>query len=304
MSRLPPRSVDEFIVALSECQTVDSLFHLYADEMAREGYDNIAFARMGPTLSHGPREVPFANLPETVAKAYLQERMWEHDPVLSASQWSAVPFTWVELMMRRSHSEAARAVMNSGLVHGVQGGLTMPFHGPGGYWDLVSVSMRDRKLLDPERIAFVNVKSYAAVQRYSVLTTEGEVTGPWTALSLPTPAQAADARQLRHPQHGEAVGAIADPECRAIALVDIAWRRYSAGLLQLNRRVPDIIGEDLLQAFMDRGLIEEDADDFRFHFYFRPSAIGQSHLRQCPCVTQWRQEIWNTYVEVHELPED
>lgn len=303
MPEIIPGTIEEYLLILQACATSDALFAAFAAEMRAEGYDNIIFARMAPGENLAPREVPFVNAPKTLTKAYLHNRMWEHDPVLAATQGAAVPFTWIDLMTRQPHSENARGVMETRRQHGVQGGFTMPFHGPAGYWDAVNISMRDQKLLDPDRIAIINLKTYATLQRYTVLTMGSKATGPWTGLSQ-GPIMKTREPAPHHPQHGEGVGVIADQECRALALVDIASRRYSAGFLKLNRQVPDIVGQNILDHFVDRGLIEEEPDDYRFHYVFRPSPVGQSHLRLCPCVSTWRDEVLDRYVEKHERPED
>lgn len=312
--RKTPRSIDGFLALIQDCASIEALFSVYAQEMENEGYHNIVFARIDGRPDQ--LEVPFANVPENDARLYFEERMWENDPILAASQTARMPFTWIDEMMRKSHAPAAHRVMELSAAIGVQGGLTMPFHGPGGKLDIVSLSMRDKRLLDAARIGIVNMKTYAVLQRHLMLETAatrrsgGAVFKPHG----PAPQQAQTREPVKactvtvacaaHPQHGECVGVIDDEECRALVIVDIAWRRYSAGLLDLNKRVPDIIGDGTLRHFMDRGLIEEEPDDMRFEYFFRPSPIGQSHIKACPCVMNWRDEIWSKYVEVHERPID
>lgn len=296
------KSIDEFLVAIAQCPTPELLFTTYASDMKTEGYDNVVFARLGPPDLR-LHEVPYGRLPDGAANICFDEHKWEHDPMLAASRHAAVPFTWADEMDGREHTAWERRVMQTAAELGMRDGLTMPFHGPGGTWDVVNLSMRQKKVLDASRIAIVNLKTYATVQRYLVLTIGGKATGPWTGLAQPRTVPAPLPRR-KHPQHGDCVGPISDTECRAIALVEIAARRYSAGLLDLNRRVPDIVGQKVLYQFMDRGLIQEVADDLRFHFVFRPSPVGRNHMRLCPCVTQWRREFRRKYIEKDERPED
>lgn len=292
-----PRSIDTYLTLVEACDTAECLFALYLGEVQRERYHNMVFARFYGSPERF--EVPYASVPEGDAHLYFEERLWEHDPVLAETQATPLPFTWIELMMRRSHSQAARRVMDLSAAIGVQGGLTMPFHGPGGNWDVVSLSMRDKTLLDPDRITIVSMKTYAMVQRYHTLEARKALV---RARACGDEAHARS--DPHHPQHGEAVGVIDDPECRALALVEIAWKRYSAGFLDLNRRVPEIVGDVLLDRFMKRGLIQEEPDDLRFHYVYKPSPVGQNHLRVCPCVSQWRDEVLSNYVQVHERPVD
>lgn len=312
MAKNEPRSIDRFATLVQECATIEQLFALYDAEMQREGYQNIVFARVNGRVDQ--LEVPYGKVPEGDAKLYFQERMWEHDPVLAASQTTALPFTWIDILMRKSLSEAARRVMDLSAAIGVQGGFTIPFHRPGGQWDLISLSMRDQSLLDAARIPFVTLKTLGMMQRY--LELEERAAQRQNArdriVSAATGADGCNGHShgasckdgCVHPQHGDSVGTIDDEACRALVLVDIAWRRYSAGFLDLNERVPDIIGNGSLKAFVDRGLIEEEPDDFRFAYVFKPSPVGRSHLKSCPCVTNWRDEVWDNYVEVHERPAD
>lgn len=310
-----PRSIDDYTQSMQDCRSVEELFAAYSDEIEREGYQNIVFVRMDGTRERF--EVRFANVPEGDARRYFEDRMWEHDPVLTASQEARSPFTWIEEMVRKPHSQAARRIMELKAAIGIQGGLTMPFHGPGGMVDIFSLSMRDQRLLNPHRIHLVNQKTYATLQRYLALESEARerATRAQVTLAVGEAAPGTLAHDCRtdgrcagnhgsHPQHGDCVGTIADDECRALVLVDIAWRRYTVGLIELNKRIPDIIGDGTLRRFVNRGLIDEEPDDVRFEYFFRPSPVGQSHIKTCPCVTSWRNEVVSKYVEVHERPVD
>ncbi len=302
-----PRSIDAYLALVEACATIETLFELYQDEIEREGYQNVVFARVGGRNDR--LEIPYGRFPRNVARTYFEERLWENDPIISASQRTARPFTWIDEMIRKTHSAAAWRVMEVKKEHGIAGGMTMPFHGPGGFWDFFSLSMRDNRLLNTHRIAAVNLKSYATLQRYLVLEgaakqrlqgTVAPSVGPGQRIA---DASASSDSHPAHPQHGEGVGVIEDAECQALVLVDIAWRRYSAGLIRLNERVPDLVGEAPLRSYVNRGLIEEEADDTRFRYVFKPSPIGQSHIRLCPCVPAVRNEICDSLVETNEVPQ-
>jgi len=300
-----PRSVDDFVNLLEDCISIDALFLLYQDEIEREGYQNIVFARLGGAPSG--LEVPFGNLPESFVRTYLEGRLWENDPIRAAAQTSARPFTWIDEMVRKSHSEAAYRVMQTAAELGVRGGLTLPFHQPGGRLDLFSLSMRDKRMLNAHRIDLVNIKTYATLQRYLALV-DGAPAERHKAQAKQSPLVLCcdgmpGQRGSVHPQHGAGFGPIGEPECSALVLVDIAWRRYSAGFINLNRRIPEIIGEGELKQFIDRGLIEEEPDDERFRFFLKPSPMGHSHLKLCPHVSATREEVWRHHIEKDERPD-
>lgn len=302
-----PRPIDDYVALVQGCATIEDLFRLYQDEVEREGYQNVVFGRIGGRPD--AFQIPYGSIPDGVAKTYFEDRLWVDDPILAASQSMARPFTWIDEMVRKTHSAAAWRVMELAKAHGVRGGMTMPFHRPGG-WDLISLSMRDERMLDVERIPIVNLKSYATLQRYLVLeeaTTRRILNSGAAETSagegaLEEPSMRGCGAPTHH-QHGEGIGVIGDEECHAMVLVDIAWRRYCAGLIKLNERVPDIVGNSLLRGCIDRGLIEEEDDDDNFRFVFKPSPVGQSHIKLCPCVPSMRDKIWQNLVEVGELPQ-
>lgn len=313
MATSPRHTLDAYATRIQDCKTPQQLFAIFDQEMKSEGYQNVVFARVYGQPDR--LEVPYGNVPEGDARLYFQERLWEHDPILATSQTSVLPFAWIDVMMRKSLSDAARRVMELSAAIGVQGGLTIPFHRPGGHWDLISLSMRDKSRLDAARIHIVNLKSYATVQRYleleaatdtasDTITSEQQFDARGRHHQAASEAHCCDGCGHDHPQHGDGVGVIDDEECRALVLADIAWKRYSAGLLALNSRLPAIIGDRALDTFVARGLIEEEADDFRFSYVFKPSPVGKSHLKACPQVTSWRDEVWTNYVEAHERPVD
>lgn len=303
-----PRSIDTYVALIDACVTIEDLFRLFQDEIEREGYQNVVFARFGGRNDR--LEVPYGRFPDDVARTYFEKRMWEDDPVVAASQTSARPFAWVDEMVRKPHSAAAWRVMEIKKELGLSGGMTMPFHGPDGHWDFFSLSMCDRRLLNSHRIPIVNLKSYATLQRYLVLEEAAKqriqnlfASAPRGTGALATDATAACTDDHGHPQHGDGVGVISDAECHALVLADIAWRRYGAGLLKLNERVPEIIGDAPLRTYISRGLIEEEADDTRFRYVLKPSPVGQNHIRICPCVPAIRSEIWENLVEASEAPQ-
>lgn len=307
-SATKPRSIDDYVTQVQACGSTQQLFNLFDGEIKAEGYQNVVFARVfgQPELA----EVPFGDVPDGVAHAYFSERMWEHDPIFAAAQTSALPFAWIELMMRQSLSQAARRVMEVSAAHGVQGGITIPFHRPGGHCDMVSLSMRDRRLLDASRIHIVSVKTYATVQRYLELSGGNGIIfdsrQPLSGQGLP--ARVTHASDLGdapdHPQHGGGVGLISDAECRALVFVDIAWRRYCAGLIALSEGLPAILGAHVLGDYVRRGLIDDEPDDLRFQYVYKPSPVGQSHLKCCSTAAKWRDEVWSQHVDVHERPAD
>ena len=96
---------------------------------------------------------------------------------------------------------------------------------------------------------------------------------------------------------------ITDDECRAIVATDISYRRYKAGLIALNAALPEVLGKDTLANVLHRGLIYEDTDDEYWRFVFRPGPVARSHLKACPAVPHYRDEICRQIVSKAERPQ-
>jgi len=301
-------TLPEFLSAALNSTCPELLFELYQRKMQSEGFDVILYFRGD---DRDQIELPFSALRKGTAKLYFTDRLWEDDPIIAAARSSIQPFTWTRETLRETLSHAGRRVLEVAEAMGVRSGLVIPFHRPNKGWDLMNLGSRTLMSLDNNRIGQLGVQTYAVVQRYAALMSDagGPAFAPQcrsVSFGIPQvrPCRCSRNQACGHPQHGLGQGAISDDECRAIALVDIGARRHKAGLLELNKRVPDIVGHETLQGFIDRGLIEEDCDDSRFAYVFRPSPVGQSHVVSCPSIGRWRREVWSSYVERDERPVD
>jgi len=297
-----PRSIEAFLAVIEACSDVDSLFAAFQDEMAREGYGDLIFARA--TANPANVEVVLGETSATLThlERHLQTREMKSAALPSSSS------EWIDHMVRNAQADVAaidRPGANDASVN-----LTIPIHGPGKTCNFISASSQSAFEPRPERLAIIKLKAYATVDRYQALQAavdDSVRARPRPASPPQAPAclaAAQTAARAPNPRHKMCAGKITNAQCKALALIDIASRRYNAGLLDLNARVAEIVGTTAINDYLARGLIEEEPDDLRFNFVFRPTRIGQLHLNACPCVSRWRAEVWRTYVEVHERPVD
>lgn len=297
-----PRSIEAFLTVIEACSDVDSLFAAFQDEMAREGYGDLIFAR----ATANPADVEVV-LGETSAALSQLERHLSPREMKSSTQPTSSS-AWIERMARNAQADVAAFDCPSAADASVT--FTIPIHGPDKTCNFISASNQSAFESRPERLAIIKLKAYATVDRYQALQSAADdavCTKPRTASTPQAPACWAEAQTAPHAtnsRHNMCAGDITNTECKALALIDIAWRRYNVGLLDLNARVAEIVGTRAINDYLARGLIEEEPDDLRFNFVFKPTRIGQLHLNACPCVSRWRAEVWRTYVEVHERPVD
>ena len=291
-----PRTVDAYMALVERCRTMQDVFRVLEDEIAREGYHSLIVASCDQ--SGGSFEVVFPEPAQAarrkLAADQLLLRAGLHTALLQTSQTTGSLLPWLGVALRDPCDETETDVPAFPLVRDAPGELTMPFHRAGDIWDIVGIKERASPAPEPGRRAIVKLKVYVTVQRHcALLALRNGANGKPSNLG---------AGPAHSPDHSACRNEISDQECRTLALVDVSWRRYSAGLLELNKRVPLIVGESLLQRYRRRGLIKEEADDLRFNYVFRPTRVGQNRLLACPQAGQLRDEVWTKYVHVHERP--
>ncbi len=289
-----PRTIDAFIARVEHCQTSREIFLLLADEITREGYDSLIVASCDGAGEQLCILHPGSFGPEGEDDA--RRRLGFHDELSAAPALGTPALSWLEVCALAQDTPTHPGSLQLPFLHSASGELTIPFHRAGDLWDIVSMTKRPTARTRGNFQTRVKLKAYACVQRHATLLC---IDGGGK-----TDGSEHDPRTQHGPHPRAAVSPICEQDGRALALVDVSWRRYSAGLVELNRRVPMIVGEDRLDDYLGRGLIKEEADDLRFNYVFRPTRAGQSHLRTCPHAPQWRRDVWSRYVEVHERPLD
>lgn len=296
------QALEVFLNKLQACSNVEAVWSTFQEEVARDGYSNAMLARM----SENPQcvEVVFGD-------ASPQQLRRQHDQTtqkIASGNDRTTPEWWVESIVRNARAEVKS--YEQPYVNDAPVALTIPIYGPDSTCNLISLSLRGEPLEEPLQLEVMKLKSFATIERYQALRLAAD-SAPFLHVADRTDAactgscasHTSELPSLR-PKSACTRSDISDEECRTLALVDISSRRYNAGLLALNERVNDILGKPLIQRCIERGLIEEDADDMRFNFVFRPTVKGQRHIKNCPDVSRWRAQVWSTYVEIHEKPID
>ncbi len=289
-----PSPLEVYVAEISACSTADDVFIAFRKEMQREGFENIVFVRYMPDGEH---EIPFIELPPEMPRVYLGEKFIESDPVVLSLGMRTKPFMWSDMMREFDWDKRSRHVYGACEDLGCMNGLTIPFHRPNGRCDFFSLSYRQKRTIDPARQTAVQMKAYATWLGINDFDTRYSY--PGLGPSAGAPASGAVSCCHRAGTNME----ISADECRAIVAVDIAYRRYKAGFIELNATVQSFIGKDVIDALIDRGIIYEDTDDDHWRFVFRPGPIARAHLKSCPAVPYHRDDVCRRIVRSTERPE-
>lgn len=156
-----PRSIEAFLAVIEACSDVDSLFAAFQDEMAREGYGDLIFARA--TANPANVEVVLGETSATLThlERHLQTREMKSAALPSSSS------EWIDHMVRNAQADVA-AIEFPG-ANDTSVNLTIPIHGPDKTCNFISASNQSAFEPRPERLAIIKLKAYATVDRYQAL---------------------------------------------------------------------------------------------------------------------------------------
>jgi hypothetical protein len=293
---MPAPALEAFVDAIGRCKTGGELFSIFQKNIEAEGFQNIVFSQLGTDDGF---EVPYLSAPEGAAAIYFSENFAEHDPILWSAKQTPVPFTWADATSRLDLTRPARRVMEVCRDIGIHSGITIPLHGPGRRCDLFSLSLRDKRQIDPARLNIITMKSYAVWLRFYEID---------DALQLALPEKIANDPQVASgsggmtASHTDGSADISEDECHALIITDIAHRRYRAGLPELNDKLTNVLGAEMFDRLKRRGLVFDEPDDTRWRYFAKPSPIARSHLRFCSNVANVRDDLWQLHVRMDERP--
>jgi LuxR family transcriptional regulator, activator of conjugal transfer of Ti plasmids len=130
------RDVQAFIARVRAAAGVDELAGLLAHELARHGFGWFAYAA-APLLGAGASApAAFTTYPEDWVRHYVARRHYRRDPAVAAGRATTLPFAWSELSAAAKASPVMLEAREAGLINGI----SVPIHGPGGQFALLSAA--------------------------------------------------------------------------------------------------------------------------------------------------------------------
>ena len=157
--------VDEFIIQSTRAESEASLRDLYLKAVQREGYQNAVCAR---ACDRRLVAISWSHLPPGYSDNYLSNQWETIDPIVHHIHSITRPSLWDDICGRTHLNARERRFLASCRELGVHSGLTIPLHGPGCDVDLISLSLRDEKRVEPGRVPLV----HALTVQYWLRSTE------------------------------------------------------------------------------------------------------------------------------------
>jgi LuxR family quorum sensing-dependent transcriptional regulator len=134
---------DEIADRADSLRTAPDLAELerrFAGAIARHGFNASACGAF-VTTRLGPAPVfYFQNWPRDWLERYMAEGFVEHDFGVAEARASVEPFAWSEAFARRRLSAGERRIWQAVQDRGWVDGFSVPIHGPGGYFGLVTMA--------------------------------------------------------------------------------------------------------------------------------------------------------------------
>lgn len=128
-----------YIAALAECGSLGEVGALFARSVAQYGY---TVSACGAFLAARTGPMPFfffQHWPEDWTRLYAERNFVAVDFGVAEARRRLAPFTWLEARAERTLSRAESELWEAARRWGWSDGLSVPIHGPGDYFAIVTM---------------------------------------------------------------------------------------------------------------------------------------------------------------------
>ena len=123
---------------LESVSDADELKRFAISEAGQMGFSTIACVKVPGPGETIPDTVLLNSRPEQWAQRYVEERQFTHDPVVDELRLTDSPFTWSDVLRKRTLKREDREVVESAGDFGMRSGFVVPIYNANGYVALVS----------------------------------------------------------------------------------------------------------------------------------------------------------------------
>jgi DNA-binding CsgD family transcriptional regulator len=153
------------IVALSErfqrCATAQEVGVELSKAVEPHGFNASACGAFVPT-KNGPQNLfYFRNWPQAWLEKYDHLNAANHDFGVAEARKRSIFFAWTDVKPQRQLSLSERKLWDAFLEFGWRNGLSFPFHGPGGYFGLLTMASSHEEFSPRARLAMSAVAQLA-----------------------------------------------------------------------------------------------------------------------------------------------
>lgn len=172
----------EFPDALTACSTLEAVQLLFSAEIATYGFTVCACGAFLPT-DKGP--VPyffFQDWPPDWIRLYQARNFVAIDYGVAEARRRIAPFTWSEVRAERVLSRDEQELWDTAVSWGWAEGFSVPIHGPGGYFALVTMGGNPGEIAQGLR-SRLHLYSFMVHERCRTLTGLSPVAAPQARLT-------------------------------------------------------------------------------------------------------------------------
>ena len=168
---------DEFAAALEACATIDAVKALFKRRIAAHGYTASACGAFLPADKGPEPHFFFQDWPPDWLELYVNRNFVAADYGVAEARRRIAPFTWREAKAERTLSRAEQDIWDTVVEWGWTDGLSVPIHGPGGYFAIVTMAGKEQPM-PPALRGKLQQLAFLTHERCRALTGLAPVTDP------------------------------------------------------------------------------------------------------------------------------
>lgn len=173
---------DEFAAALEACATIDAVKALFKRRIAAHGYTASACGAFLPADKGPEPHFFFQDWPPDWLELYVNRNFVAADYGVAEARRRIAPFTWREAKAERTLSRAEQDIWDTVVEWGWTDRLSVPIHGPGGYFAIVTMAGKEQPM-PPALRGKLQQLAFLTHERCRALTGLAPVTDPQATLT-------------------------------------------------------------------------------------------------------------------------
>lgn len=173
---------EEFASELALCATIGEVKDWFRQRIAAYGYSASACGAFLPTDNGPEPHFFFQDWPPDWIELYVRRNFVAADYGVAEARRRIAPFTWLEAKSERTLSRAEQEIWDTVVAWGWTDGLSVPIHGPGGYFAIVTMAGKEQPM-PPALRGELHQLAFLTHERCRALTGLAPVADPQAALT-------------------------------------------------------------------------------------------------------------------------
>ncbi|SEN40536.1 LuxR family transcriptional regulator [Halomonas caseinilytica] len=130
---------ETYIIKILRSETKEELLNSVSSFVEHIGFNDFIYACFLPSVSvHTKEEIILSGYPDEWRSHYIHEKYSSIDPVVFHCNRNVMPVNWSDINFSQERADVS--VMNEAKEFGLVYGWTIPLHGAGGVWSLLSIA--------------------------------------------------------------------------------------------------------------------------------------------------------------------